>query len=100
MNEPPWMPLAWADLGEIPGSGTNPRIAAYFRDAGHAEIRNDETAWCAAFVGAMLERSGYRSTHSLMARSYAQWGKTCDPHAAPSLSSRGAPIRPSDMSDF
>jgi uncharacterized protein (TIGR02594 family) len=35
----------------------------------------DEVAWCAAFCGACLERSGIRSTRSLMARSYLAWGE-------------------------
>ena len=76
MNQPPWMPYAWADIGqhEIPGSGTNPRIAAYFRLAGHSEITDDETAWCAAFVGACLEQAGIRGSRSLAARSYLAWG--------------------------
>ena len=76
MLQPPWMPFAWADLGqhEIPGSSTNPKIAAYFRRAGHPEISDDETAWCAAFVGACLESAGLRCSRSLAARSYLNWG--------------------------
>lgn len=60
---------------ETPGRNHNPKVLAYFKDAGHPEIVDDETAWCAAFVGAMLERTNYRSTRSLMARSYLTWGK-------------------------
>ncbi len=76
MQQPPWMALAWADLGlrERPGIAVNPRIAAYFRDVRHGEVTNDETAWCAAFVGSVLERTGIASTRSLMARSYLGWG--------------------------
>ena len=76
MQQPPWMPLAYAELGqhEIGGSRTNPKIAAYFRRAGHPEISDDETPWCAAFVGAMLEQSGIRGSRSLAARSYMNWG--------------------------
>lgn len=55
--------------------GHNPKVLAYFKDAGHSEIKDDETAWCAAFVGAMLRRSGYKSTGSLLARSYLKWGE-------------------------
>lgn len=33
-----------------------------------------EFAWCDAFVGAMLENAGQRSTRSLRARSYLNWG--------------------------
>lgn len=81
MMEPAWLTRAWGEFGqrEIAGPGTNARIAAYFRDAGHAEITDDETAWCAAFVGAMLKRSGIAGTGSLMARSYSRWGRPCEP---------------------
>ncbi len=76
MQPPSWMALAWADLGlrERPGTATNPRIAAYFRDVRHGDIKDDETAWCAAFVGSVLERAGIASTRSLQARSYLAWG--------------------------
>jgi uncharacterized protein (TIGR02594 family) len=72
----PWLAAARAELGqrEQAGDADNPRIVAYYREVGHSEIRHDETAWCAAFVGAMLERAGWRSTRSLMARSYLSWG--------------------------
>ena len=76
MNAPPWMPFAWADLhvSETPGRSDNPRIVDYFRRVGHANVQDDETPWCAAFVGACLERAGLRSTRSLAARSYLDWG--------------------------
>ena len=54
--------------------GDNPVVLGYFKDAGFDEINNDETAWCAAFVGAMLKRAGYDTTNSLLARSYLDWG--------------------------
>lgn len=84
MPQSPWMSPAWADLGlhEIPGAATNARIADYFRLAGHAQITSDETAWCAAFVGACLETSGITSSRSLRARSYLDWGV---PAATPTL---------------
>lgn len=76
MPQPPWMPPAWTELGqrESPGAATNPRIADFFRRAGHPAITSDETAWCAAFVGACLEAAGIASTRSLRARSYLDWG--------------------------
>lgn len=67
--------LAVAEIGTVEWSnGDNPKILEYFRDAGHPEIRNDETAWCAAFVGAMLKRAGLKNTGRLTARSYLEWG--------------------------
>ena len=75
-GSPQWFDLARLDLAtaEIAGSRHNPAILRYFQDAGHSEVTNDETAWCAAFVCAMLERCGVRSTRSLWARDFLQWG--------------------------
>ena len=80
MSQPSWLALAWADLGvaETLGPDHTARILAYYADAGHPEIRDDETAWCAAFLGACLERAGLASTRSLMARSYLAWGEPID----------------------
>lgn len=71
-----WLALAIAEIGvkEVPGRGHNPVVLAYFRDAGHPEIRDDETPWCAAFVGACLYRAGVYTTGSMLARSYLKWG--------------------------
>lgn len=76
IDQPRWLAAAWRDLGqkEIAGAADNPRIVGYFRDAGHAYVKDDETAWCEAYLGAVLERSGVRSTRSLRARSYLDWG--------------------------
>lgn len=79
-DQPPWLAAAWRELGqkEIAGGADNARIVGYFREAGHASVKDDETAWCAAFLGAMLERTGQRSTRSLRARSYVTWGAGID----------------------
>ena len=68
--------LAEAEIGTVEWkSGSNPKVVAYFKDAGHPEVKDDATAWCAAFVGAMLTRSGIRGTSQLNARSYLGWGE-------------------------
>jgi uncharacterized protein (TIGR02594 family) len=76
MHEARWLNEAWRELGEAERAGAreNPRIVAMFRDVGHPEVVRDETAWCAAFCGACLERAGIASTRSLLARSYLKWG--------------------------
>lgn len=76
----PWLALARKEDGvrETAGSGSNPVVLQYYKDAGHPEITSDEVSWCAAFVGAMLERSGVASSKSLAARSYLTWGKKLD----------------------
>jgi len=67
--------LAKAEVGTVEWKdGHNPKVVAYFRDSGNAGIKDDETAWCAAFVGAMLARAGLKGTGKLTARSYLEWG--------------------------
>lgn len=80
MQQPDWLLWAWREIGvrEVAGSHDNARIIDMFKDVGHASIDNDEVAWCAALLGACLERSGRLSTRSLMARSYLQWGRQLD----------------------
>lgn len=75
--EPKWLKLARKEIGvkEVVGPQHNPTVLGYFRDAGFPEIDNDETAWCAGFANAMLERSGYAGSKSLAARSFLTWGK-------------------------
>lgn len=94
MQQPEWMAAAWAQLGqrEIAGSADNARIRAMFRDVGQPPSLHDEVAWCAAFVGACLERSGHASTRSLMARSYLRWGEPAEDALAGAIAvlSRGS----------
>lgn len=67
--------LAQKEVGTVEwADGSNPKVVAYYRDAGHPEVKDDAVAWCAAFVGAMLKRAGLPNTGSLMARSYLKWG--------------------------
>jgi len=75
-SEPAWMALARRDIGiaTLPNRDDKTRVLNYFRDVGHAEVKNDDVAWCAAFAGSCLERAGIRSTRSLLARSYLNWG--------------------------
>jgi len=65
-------------LKEWPGAKHNPAVVALFAKAGHAEIHDDETPWCAAFVGAVLAEAGARGTGALNARSYMKWGEAVD----------------------
>ncbi len=75
-STPPWLVRAWADFGvtAVSGAGTSSRVHAYYVDAGHPEVAGDDVAWCAAFVGACLERAGIKSSRSLLARSYLSFG--------------------------
>jgi len=75
VDTPEWLVTALAHVGlrEIAGAKHEPRILALWRKLG-LPIRDDETPWCAGFVGAMLEDAGIRSTRSAAARSYQSWG--------------------------
>ena len=75
--EPLWLAAARRDLGlrEIVGSRDEPRIVKFFAEAGHPYVKDDETAWCAAFVNAKLKEAGVAGTGKLNARSFLAWGQ-------------------------
>lgn len=76
MSEPRWLTLARTQIGvrEIKGPAHNPLIVEYWRAIKRGGIKTDEVPWCAAFVGAMLERSGIQSTRFESAKSFETWG--------------------------
>ncbi|MCR6673217.1 TIGR02594 family protein [Devosia ginsengisoli] len=65
-------------LKEIVGGKHEAQVVAFFADAGHDWVKDDETAWCAAFAHSMLGRGGIKGTGSLAARSYLDWGSSTD----------------------
>lgn len=73
---PPWLKEAAKNLGvhEGVGAANNPTVVQFYADAGFPGIKSDAVAWCAAFVGAMLKRAGYKPSGSLGARSYEAYG--------------------------
>lgn len=74
-NDPIWLRIAksYLDVEEIEGYKHNPIILGWWKRLG-ISISDDETPWCAAFVGGCLEEAGLRSSRSGMARSYENWG--------------------------
>lgn len=60
---------------EIVGAKHNQRVLEYFAKTGNSWVHDDETAWCAAFVGFCLETGGIASTKKLNARSYLTWSQ-------------------------
>lgn len=48
-------------------------LSAYIKTGG-LSVNPDNTAWCAAFVGAVLAEAGMKGTGELNAKSYLQWG--------------------------
>jgi len=60
---------------EIAGPEHNPIILDFFRAAGHSWVRDDETAWCSAFLCWVAEQCGYKHPHSLLARDWLNVGE-------------------------
>jgi uncharacterized protein (TIGR02594 family) len=71
-----WLEVAKKYIGqsEIKGSRHNPLILKWWAKI-RAPFTDDETPWCAAFVGGVLEECGIRSSRSAAARSYLKWGQ-------------------------
>lgn len=77
MFEPAWLTEAKKYIGEkeVKGVQHNPLILQFWKDIHRGGIKDDETPWCAAFVGAVLERCGIPSSRYESATSYLQWGQ-------------------------
>jgi len=77
----PWLAEAnrWLGLKEIPGPKHHAQILKWWGLI-RATYADNETAWCAGFVGGCLEAVGIPSSRSAAARSYDKWGdKVSDP---------------------
>lgn len=59
---------------EIVGGKHNPIITGYFDEIGHGWVKDDETAWCSAFINAMALRAGLEISGKLNARSWLDVG--------------------------
>ncbi|MFM9975175.1 MAG: TIGR02594 family protein [Beijerinckiaceae bacterium] len=77
IDNSPWLRVGRHLLGqrETVGATDNPVIVELFRLSGQGKVKDDETAWCAAFVGACLALSGYVGTSKLNARSFLKLGR-------------------------
>jgi len=75
--EPSWITEArkYIGLAETKGGKHSPDIVQFWKDIKRGGIKDDETPWCAAFVGAMLERCNVKSSRFESAKSYLQWGR-------------------------
>ncbi|MCY1643248.1 TIGR02594 family protein [Methylorubrum sp. SL192] len=75
-EKPGWLVLVEAlnGLKEAPDVANNPQVVKLFADAGFPGIKTNSTAWCAAFVNAVIDRAGHRGSRSLAACSFEAWG--------------------------
>ncbi|WP_333828299.1 C40 family peptidase [Pararhodobacter sp.] len=65
---------AYLGTEEWPGARHNPVVLGFFAASGNGHVQDDETPWCAAFVGAVLAELALPNTGKLNARSYLDWG--------------------------
>lgn len=79
-DDPQWLAIARPLIGlhEIHGAEHSPEILGMWRAIKRSGIQSDEVPWCAAFVGACLERAGIRSSRFESAASYLNWGVRLD----------------------
>lgn len=68
----------YVGLAEFPGAKHNAKIVKMYADTGNSWVTDDETPWCAAFVGSVLAQCGIKGTGKLNARSYLEWGQKVD----------------------
>ena len=73
----PWYnkAITYIGLREIVGIKHAPLIVRMWARIHMAGIKDDETPWCAAFVGSCLEEAGIQSSRSAAALSYSKFGK-------------------------
>lgn len=76
MKEPAWVIEARRHIGtkEIKGSKHELKILQWWKTIRRGGIKDDETPWCAAFVGGCLEAAGQISSRYESAKSYLTWG--------------------------
>lgn len=69
--------IALGEYGEkgIVGSTHSTRILTYFRAPGFTWVKDDETAWCAAFMNWCFWKAGLKVPGTLAARSFLTVGK-------------------------
>lgn len=77
MSEPVWLSEARKHIGtrEIKGAANEPKILQWWKSIKRGGIKDDETPWCAAFVGGCLEAVGIISSRYESAKSYLLWGQ-------------------------
>ncbi len=76
MHTPPWMAVAFAEVGisTFPPGRSNPRITAYHAYTNIAGY-DDKASWCSSFINWSLAQVGIPGTGSALARSWLDWGQ-------------------------
>lgn len=79
MNDLLLKALTQFGVREVAGvDNNNPEILKYFKEIGQSWVKNDEMAWCSAFINWCAKASGYEYTGALNARSWLAVGRISD----------------------
>lgn len=70
--------LSQYGVKEIKGEKHNPQIVKYFQEIGHEWVKDDETAWCSAFINWVAKVEGYEFSGKLNARSWLNVGASTE----------------------
>jgi uncharacterized protein (TIGR02594 family) len=70
--------LAYYSEASILGQKNNPVIVQFFKNSLNPQIKNDDVAWCAAFVNSILYECKLPQTGKLNARSFLNLGVKVD----------------------
>lgn len=78
LSHAPWLAIAEREEARgVAQTGANPRILEYLSscaDLTPEELRDDSTAWCAAFANWCMMQAGLPGTSSSWARDWFDWG--------------------------
>jgi uncharacterized protein (TIGR02594 family) len=68
--------VAFSQIGvsELVGPNHEPQVLKYFSEIGHSWVKDDETAWCAAFANWVCINALTEATKKLNARSFLDIG--------------------------
>ena len=66
--------LSQIGIKEITGRRHNPEVLKYFSEIGHSWVKDDETAWCSAFVNWVAKKAGLQFSGKLNAKSWLNVG--------------------------
>ncbi len=70
--------LSQYGVEETVGGAHNATILNYFKEIGHSWVKDDETAWCSAFMNWVAQQQCAERSGELNARSWLQVGRETD----------------------
>ncbi len=72
--------MAFTQYGvkEISGENHNPQVLKYFQEIGHEWVKDDEMAWCSAFLNWCAKQAELEYSAKLNARSWLNVGQEVD----------------------